>query len=122
MNDLIKRAIDWSDQPKKVLKVRDICDRILGNYNKKFVKPKNITLYDKDYRYLAEKLKEKNRDLSELTYQGYPLVSDVAPVTRISDVDDEVLYPWDEGYVEPEVVAEQLKQAEKNRQSRQERL
>ena len=114
MTDLIKRGIDWSDLPKKALKIKDFCDVALSNYNKrKFDKPEKITLYDKDYKYLEEKLKENNQVLSECTYQGYPLVSEVPPVTRISVAEDEELYEWDEDDTPLDLSPGQRERAEK---------
>jgi hypothetical protein len=72
--DLIRREINKAKLPKKALSILEKCDPLISHYNKSRAGIEKIPLYEKDFLFLAEKLKENGQDIKDRTYEGYRLV------------------------------------------------
>ncbi|MFC1688084.1 hypothetical protein ACFL07_00305 [Pseudomonadota bacterium] len=72
--DLIRREIDKAGLPKLALSILEKCDPVIVHYNHARVSVEKIALYEKDYQFLAEKLRDHKQDINDLTYRGYRLV------------------------------------------------
>jgi len=70
----IKHEIDKAGLPKRALSILEKCDPLISHYNRACTGVERIPLYEKDFKFLAEKLKEHKQDINDRTYRGYRLV------------------------------------------------
>ena len=71
---LIRDEIDKAGLPKRATNILEKCDPLISHYDRAESGIESIPLYEKDFRLLAEKLKENGQDIRERTYRGYLLV------------------------------------------------
>jgi hypothetical protein len=72
--ELIRREIDKAGLPKRALSILEKCDPLISHYDRARTGVERIPLYEKDFKFLAEKLRDHNQDISDRTYRGYRLV------------------------------------------------
>jgi len=70
---LIRREIDKAKLPKKALSILEKCDPLISHYERARTGVERIPLYDKDFKFLAEKLKEQKQNINDRLYRGFRL-------------------------------------------------
>jgi hypothetical protein len=71
--ELIRREINKTKLPKRALSILEKCDPLITHYDQARSGIKRIPLYEKDFLFLAEKLKDDGQDIANRTYRGYRL-------------------------------------------------
>jgi hypothetical protein len=72
--ELIRREIDKAGLPKRAMSILEKCDPLISHYERARSGIERIPLYEKDFLFLAEKLKENDQDIADRTYRGYRFV------------------------------------------------
>lgn len=72
--ELFRREIDTAGLPKRALSILEKCDPYINHHNQAQTGVERIPLFDKDFKFLSEKLKDHKQDINGRTYRGYRLV------------------------------------------------